>query len=159
MKVLIVSDTHKSIGNLDKVLGLVGKIDMLIHLGDVEGQEDYVEAAAGCEVHVLAGNNDYFSSLPQEKEFYIGSRRVFAAHGHFYWVNRGEDRLKAEARRRGADIVMYGHTHVPALTVEPDLITLNPGSISFPRQSGRKPSYIVMETDCRGNVECKICYI
>jgi len=36
MKILIVSDTHKSHKNLDKVLEIVKPIDMLIHLGDVE---------------------------------------------------------------------------------------------------------------------------
>ena len=35
----------------------------------------------------------------------------FATHGHYYGVSMGEERLKAEARGRGADIVMYGHTH------------------------------------------------
>ena len=35
MKILIVSDTHKSHKNLDKVLEIVKPIDMLIHLGDV----------------------------------------------------------------------------------------------------------------------------
>ena len=38
MKILIVSDTHKSHKNLDKVLEIVKPIDMLIHLGDVEGR-------------------------------------------------------------------------------------------------------------------------
>ena len=33
MKILIVSDTHKSHKNLDKVLEIVKPIDMLIHLG------------------------------------------------------------------------------------------------------------------------------
>ena len=39
MKVLIVSDTHGHEGNLEKVLGKVGDIQHLIHLGDVEGQD------------------------------------------------------------------------------------------------------------------------
>ena len=42
MKILIVSDTHKSHKNLDKVLEIVKPIDMLIHLGDVEGEDDYI---------------------------------------------------------------------------------------------------------------------
>ena len=46
--------------------------------------------------------------------------------------------MQEEARRRGADIVMYGHTHVPALTIDADLVTLNPGSLTYPRQQGRQ---------------------
>ena len=52
MKVLIVSDTHGHEGNLEKVLGKVGDIQHLIHLGDVEGHEDYIEAISGCPVHL-----------------------------------------------------------------------------------------------------------
>ena len=39
MKILIVSDTHGRHRNLDEVLEREGKIDMLIHLGDVEDDE------------------------------------------------------------------------------------------------------------------------
>ena len=51
MKILIVSDTHRQNGNLCKVLAMVGDyIDMLIHLGDAEGSEDYIREIAGCPV-------------------------------------------------------------------------------------------------------------
>ena len=43
MRVLIVSDTHGSHRNLDAVLERVGKIDALIHMGDVENGEHYIE--------------------------------------------------------------------------------------------------------------------
>ncbi len=159
MRILIVSDTHKAHGNLERALEKEGPLDMLIHLGDVEGKADYIEAVAGCPVHMVSGNNDFFSDLPWEEEFFIGDHHVFITHGHGYFVGMNEDRLKAEARGRGADIVMYGHTHMPALTVEPDLITLNPGSISYHRQKGRKPSYILMEVDQDGKVSCEIRYL
>ena len=159
MRILIVSDTHKAHGNLERALEKEGPLDMLIHLGDVEGKADYIEAVAGCPVHMVSGNNDFFSDLPWEEEFFIGDHHVFITHGHGYFVGMNEDRLKAEAMGRGADIVMYGHTHMPALTVEPDLITLNPGSISYPRQKGRKPSYILMEVDQDGKVSCEIRYL
>ena len=159
MRILIVSDTHKAHGNLERALEKEGPLDMLIHLGDVEGKADYIEAVAGCPVHMVSGNNDFFSDLPWEEEFFIGDHHVFITHGHGYFVGMNEDRLKAEARGRGADIVMYRHTHMPALTVVPDLITLNPGSISYPRQKGRKPSYILMEVDQDGKVSCEIRYL
>ena len=159
MRILIVSDTHKSHNNLEKVLEETGHIDMLIHLGDVEGREDYIEALASCPVHVICGNNDFFSDLPREEEFFIDGLHVFITHGHGYCVGLGEERLKEEARGRGADIVMYGHTHMPALTIEEDLVTLNPGSIAYPRQKGRKPSYIIMDVDKNGRAEYAIQYL
>ena len=44
MRVLIVSDTHGRHTSLDRALKEAGDIDMFIHLGDVEGGEDYIEA-------------------------------------------------------------------------------------------------------------------
>lgn len=63
---------------------------------------------------------------------------LFITHGHYYYVSMGEDHLKEEARGRGADIVMYGHTHRPSITREKDLTVVNPGSIAIPgrRQKG-----------------------
>ena len=68
MRVLIVSDTHGRHSGLDRVLEEAGKIDMFIHLGDVEGGEEYIDAVVDCEKHMVRGNNDFFSELPDELE-------------------------------------------------------------------------------------------
>ena len=70
-----------------------------------------------------------------------------------------EEYLKKEAKARGADIVMYGHTHRPAYSDEEGLITLNPGSIAYPRQSGRKATYMIMEIDEDGAVDVQLMYV
>lgn len=159
MKVVIVSDTHGSHRNLRKVLEKEKPMDMLIHLGDVEGGEDYITALVDCPAHIVRGNNDFFSDLPSEEEFIMGGYHMFISHGHYYYVSMGEERLKEEARARGADIVMYGHTHKPTLTREEDLITLNPGSIAYPRQEGRRPSYMVMEIENGDRIEFSLRYL
>ena len=146
MKVVIVSDTHGSHRNLEKVLKEEKPMDMLIHLGDVEGGEDYIAALADCPTHIVRGNNDFFSDLPGEEEFMMGGYHMFISHGHYYYVSMGEERLKEEARARGADIVMYGHT-------------LNPGSIAYPRQEGRRPSYMVMEIGGGDRIEFSLRYL
>ena len=75
MRVLIVSDTHGRHTSLDRALKEAGEIDMFIHLGDVEGGEDYIEAVVECEKHMIRGNNDFFSYLPAEEEFWIGKKK------------------------------------------------------------------------------------
>lgn len=153
MKILIISDTHGAHRNFDRVIEKEQPLDMLIHLGDVEGDEDYIPAVADCPVHMVRGNNDFFSDLPGDEEFMIGGYHIFITHGHGYYVSMGEERLKQEARGRGADIAMYGHTHRPFYEKEKDLITLNPGSLCYPRQQGRKPSYMLMQIDDNGKME------
>lgn len=159
MKILIVSDTHRSHRNLEKAIAQTGDIDLMIHLGDTEGGEDYIEALVDCPSHILRGNNDFFSDLPGEKEFDIAGRHVFITHGHYYYVALGEERLKEEARSRGADIVMYGHTHRTSYRVEEDLIILNPGSIAYPRQIGGRATYMVMEIGEAGKPQVELMYI
>ena len=44
MKILVVSDTHGRHANLDRALKETGEIDGFIHLGDIEGGEDYIDA-------------------------------------------------------------------------------------------------------------------
>ena len=159
MKILIVSDTHGKHMNLDRALEKECPIDMFIHLGDVEGGEDYIDAVVECEKHVVKGNNDFFSELPREEEFYIGSRKVFITHGHNYFVSLDPEQIREEGRARQADIVMFGHTHRPYLDEESDMIVLNPGSLSYPRQAGRRPSYIWMELDEAGKAHFEVCYL
>ena len=153
MRILIVSDTHGSLRNFDIVIEREKEIDMLLHLGDVEGDNDYMEAVMKCPVHIVGGNNDYFSGLPGEIELRIGKYKVFMTHGHGYYVSMDTRRLKQAARARGADIAMYGHTHRPDIDLEDGVKVINPGSLSYPRQSGRQATYIIMEVNTEGEVE------
>ncbi len=159
MKILIVSDTHGRDAVLKSVLEAVKPIDMLVHCGDVEGSEDYIRALAECPVHMVAGNNDFFCELPKEEEFCIGRYRVLLTHGHYYYITMGAQMMKEDARARGFDIVMFGHTHRPFLEQEAGITVLNPGSLSFPRQEGRKPSYMIMELDRHGEAHFTVNYV
>ena len=163
MKILIVSDTHRRDGNLQDVIERTAPFDMLIHLGDAEGSEDRItawcrEQNPDCVVHMVRGNNDFFSLLDRDKEIFIGPYRAFLTHGHFYSVSVGPERLIDEAKDRKAQIAMYGHTHKPFLDIRKDITVLNPGSLSFPRQDGRRPSYMLLEIDAQREAHYTICY-
>ena len=153
MKVLIVSDTHGYDDNLETVLEIEGPVDAMIHCGDVEGSEDYFEALLECPVYMVRGNNDFFSNLDGELEFELAGLKIFLTHGHYYGVSMGIERILEEGLDRGADIVMFGHTHKPVLIQEANITILNPGSLTYPRQEGRKPSYFIMEIDQKNNLK------
>ena len=159
MKILVVSDTHRKLENLKVILEREQPMDLLIHLGDAEGDEDSIAEMAGCRLEIVAGNNDFFSNRPREKELRIGSYRVLITHGHYYYVSAGLDTLRKEAYSRGMDIVMFGHTHRPLIEYDKELTVINPGSLSYPRQPGRKPSYIMMELDREGEAHFTIHYL
>ena len=159
MKVLIVSDTHRHNENYLKVLQKVAPVDMVVHCGDIEGSEYLIAESAGCPVQMVMGNNDFFSDLPREKEFYIGKYKVWLTHGHNYYVSMSNEYLKNEAHERGVDIVMYGHSHRPQIERDGDIIAINPGSLTYPRQEGRKPSFIIMDIDRSGEAHFTINYL
>lgn len=161
MKILIVSDTHRKDDNLKRVIEINQPLDMLIHLGDAEGSEGKIAGWVGenCDLEMILGNNDFFSDLDREKELNIGRYKVLLTHGHYYNVSLGVERLEQEARDRQIDIAMYGHTHRPFYEVHNGIIILNPGSLSYPRQEGRKSSYMLMEIDDQGQAHFTLKFI
>lgn len=159
MRVLIVSDTHRRNDNYMAVLERLDPFDLVIHCGDVEGSEYTITEAAGCATLLVAGNNDFFSSLPREIETTIGKYKVLITHGHHYYVSTSSEFIKQDARDRGFDIVMYGHTHKPVIDIGSDIIAINPGSLTYPRQDGRRPSYIIMEIDRQGEAHFTLNYV
>lgn len=159
MRVLIVSDTHGRDDTFYDIIADYGPFDRVIHCGDVEGQEDVLRAEADCPMDIVAGNNDYFSMLPRELEFMLGKYRVWLTHGHNYLVYMGNETIIREASGRDVDIVMYGHTHKPSITKADGVIALNPGSLTFPRQTGHNPSFIIMTIDDDGEAEFEIEYV
>lgn len=159
MKILIISDSHGMTRRLEKVFQVVGKTDMLIHLGDVGRDVEYVRSCAECETHIIRGNNDYGIDVPKEEILQIGKYKVWLTHGHESRVDWGLELLADEAEAAGMDIVMFGHTHVPVVEYRGGVILVNPGSIALPRQENMKCSYILMDIDETQEAHFSIAYL
>lgn len=95
MKILIVSDTHRKDDNLKRVIEEQAPLDLLIHLGDAEGSEVLIEQWVNqdCQLAMVLGNNDFFSSLEREIELELGPHRILLTHGHYYNVSLGVEGL------------------------------------------------------------------
>ena len=159
MKILLVSDTHRHLGDFFTVLEKVSPVDCILHMGDVEGDEEVIEAVADCPVHFVRGNNDFASGLDRDKELILDGVRVFMTHGHRYGVSASLKYLEEEGRSRGAKVVLFGHTHRPVIEYRDDLVLMNPGSLSYPRQQGRKPSFGILEIDRKKELHFTIKYL
>ncbi|MBS7167050.1 MAG: metallophosphoesterase family protein [Anaerobutyricum hallii] len=134
MRILVISDSHGRNDDVAGVIEQVGHIDMLIHCGDVERGDDYIRSLVDCPVHMVAGNNDYNLELPSQDIFNIGDYKVLVVHGHTFCVYRGVERLKQYA----------------LIEIDEDVTVLNPGSVSYPRQSDHMPTFLIMEIDDEG---------
>lgn len=155
-RILIISDTHSQFWYLDRLKEAIGKIDLVYHLGDVVRDQEYIETLFECEVDMVEGNCDYFSQLPGEAIRKIGKHKAFLTHGHGYAVRSGNTKILQRAMDLEADIVMYGHTHIPAMDYVNGILLMNPGSISSPRQTNREHTYILMEVDENGDCHAAI---
>ncbi len=154
MLVLVISDNH---GAADRMLDVIRRVkpDLLVHLGDSRMHPDMLRELAGCPVEAVAGNGD--RSGAREKEIQLGSVRALIAHGDRYGVCSGSGYIRSAAEKRGCQLVMYGHTHIPLLEYHPDMVVLNPGSISFPRQGDGVGTYALIEIDRTGQLHYTLC--
>ena len=158
MTVLIISDTHGSLQNLNRIIPKV-QPDLIYHLGDGQGQEDTISQMADCPVEIVKGNCDFMCDLPRDVFTTLGRHNIMLTHGHMYDVKYSTGELALAALENDCDVVMYGHTHWPEI-VQTDKVTIvNPGSISLPRQPGRSPSYIVCDVDKEGDLHFSLNYI
>ena len=147
-RILILSDSHGNNENVEKAIKKAGKIDKMIHLGDVGYDYLAVERMSKVPVYMVAGNNDYGGFLMDRMILQFGSHKVFVTHGHREGVYMGLDNLRYNALQNGCDIAMFGHTHVPVIDIhDEDVTIINPGSVSRPRQIGHKKTFIIMEID------------
>lgn len=159
MRVLVVSDDHGSGRNLRRVAALEGKLDLVLHLGDSGVEEAELSSIFDCPARMVSGNCDYFSVLPKSLLLELAGHRVFLTHGHLYDVKWGLTKLSYAAEEAGADLVLFGHTHVPLIETYGKQTILNPGSIAQPRQSNRLCSYAMLVIDPKERVHVEIKYL
>ena len=155
MKILVVSDTHKSFYPfLDLVEQYKGKVDFVIHLGDGEDDiDDLAAAMPSVSVRSVSGNCDWASLKPSSDLLDIGGAKVFICHGHQYHVRETLDRLALEAKRLGACAALFGHTHRQHCSEVFGVLCVNPGSLCQPRDG--KCGYAILEI-VNGVVNCSL---
>ena len=144
MKILIISDTHAQDDVFLRILAKERDFDVLLHAGDFEGSELVYQELTDVPFYYVAGNNDFFTDAPYERVIELCGIRIFMTHGHRRSLFKGYDEVRQEAVRHHAQIAVFGHSHMPVAEMDGGILLLNPGSLSWPRQEPRKPSYIVL---------------
>ena len=79
--------------------------------------------------------------LKKPRVLILDDHRVLIAHGHTLGVKTGLLRAQYRALEMNADILLFGHTHVPLVDAASRPMMMNPGSIGDPR----RPTYGVLE--------------
>lgn len=145
MRILVVSDTHRrQIDLIDRLIELQ-KPDLILHLGDNVEDGENISKIFGIETLIVKGNGDLHSDYPYDRIVDVEGKRIFMTHGHRYSVKMGFMSLYYKGLEVGADIVLYGHTHVPVNVNEKGIIIMNPGSPSLPRQKQKTKTMGLIE--------------
>ena len=130
MRIGVFSDSHGDVSAAKRFFDSLAPLDCLFHLGDYAADGTKLAELFSCPVYAVRGNCDYRSDLPSELVVDLGGKRFLLLHGHQYYYM---DALFYRGDEVRADMVLYGHTHVPDLSADGARLLLNPGSLSRPR--------------------------
>ncbi len=164
MKLLIASDIHGSLKYCKKIVEQYKKenCDKLILLGDVlyhgprndlpeeynpkgviallnSMSEEILTVRGNCEAEVDDMVLD-FNVLAEYAILYIKNRLVFLTHGH-KWNPENMPKLKK------GDILFNGHTHISKIEENGEILYVNPGSVSIPKENTPR-GYIILTEEC-----------
>ena len=151
MRFCVLSDSHGDTAAMDRLLKDLRarelSVDAFIHAGDYAADTNYLSAETGLPIYAVWGNSDPYKQRHYHKpdEFIeLADKMIWLTHGHRYLQTAHDlQELHEQAQVYVVDIVVYGHTHRPAIDNIDEILFLNPGSISMPRMS--KPSYAILE--------------
>ena len=120
-----------------------------IHLGDLmDDAEEVAQHYPKLPFCMVPGNCDGWTTAPVKKQIMLEGKSILLSHGHRWGVKSGYDAAIADARAVGADILLFGHTHIPLLEqLEDGLWMMNPG----PARS----SYGLIEIE-DGHISCTL---
>lgn len=147
MKIGILSDTHMIKECIDKAIPYLKNCSLIIHAGDNFSDSKYIHNITKVGVMAVKGNCD-FDNVEDELIFDIEDKVIFLCHGDKYNVKYGLNEIEIKAKSINADIVIFGHTHIPLKFEKDNILYLNPGSISLPREVDYKSFFIMnLEND------------
>ena len=146
---VIISDVHRRERGIAEVLKRqIRPIDALIFCGDGLYALNRIDEKADTHVNVFAvwGNWDatsrrliyasgYVEDVPEERVIFLEDKKLLLMHGHTRGVKHSPVAAIAEARRQGADALIFGHTHDAVCYLdrgeagEKPLWVFNPGAL------------------------------
>lgn len=160
MRIGVISDTHGSISAWRKAYDqFLHQTDLIIHCGDLlyhgprnplpdEYKPDelcaifnalekpIVFVRGNCDAEVDQMILDHPIEAPYAHLF-TTRWRILVHHGH-------QDRLPAKTKNL-YNLIISGHTHLPSLTKEDGVISLNPGRPALPKNESKTPTIAVID--------------
>ena len=123
MKIIVVSDTHGNNGPFLEAAITIEKPDLIFHLGDYVSDAKKISKILEVDSIVVKGNGDYgMMDLNEDELVEINGKKIFLTHGHRYNVSYNLNDIYYKGLELGADLVLFGHTHLPIIEKTKELI-------------------------------------
>lgn len=151
VRIGVISDTHlpRSSRRIpDEVFRLFADADVILHAGDFVEAEVLDELGAIAPVRGVLGNCDspeLSRRLPATESIEMEGILVGMIHDS---GDRQRRRRRMAEAFPGHRVVVFGHSHMPVIEDDGELLLLNPGSACDPRRA-RFPTVAVLEIDDR----------
>ena len=135
MLIGVIADTHGLLR--PEVFEALAGVELILHAGDVCGQDVLTELATIAPVRAVYGNCDSPGEpgLAAAIDLEIDGRTLHVSHGH----ELGSPTPEKLLLRYTADVIVYGHTHKPLVEHAGGRLVLNPGAAG-PRRFNLKPT-------------------
>ena len=146
----MVADTHcpEFLDRLpDRLFEVLRGVDLILHAGDVSGPETIAALERIAPVQAVRGDHDgELGSLPSSREVTVEGRRIVIVHGNRgRWIEEPQTLLwtlslgyvhpnaglphSLQRRFKGADAIIFGHTHRPHVETSGGMLLFNPGAL------------------------------
>jgi putative phosphoesterase len=148
LRIGVVSDTHGLVR--PELLEALAGVDHILHAGDIGGEDVLIELRALAPVTAVAGNVDGFrcADAREQARVTLGGLRFFLTH-ILDRPARPRDEVVRALRDEPADVVVFGHSHLPHDEKRGDLWFFNPASAG-PRRFDYPVSIGFFERDAGG---------
>jgi putative phosphoesterase len=138
----LISDTHGLVR--PGVFGALEGVALILHAGDVGGQDVLTQLQTIAPLHAVYGNIDSPGEpgLRAQIAMTLDNKSIHVSHGH----ELGSPTPARLLARYDADILVYGHTHRALIERHGKRLVINPGAAG-PRRFDVKPSVARLTLD------------
>lgn len=158
MRLGLVSDTHGELENLREAVRRLKQewqVDLIAHLGDeCEDVAVLKEVWSGETIQVPGVYCQHYRdpAIPNRVVQEIAGYRILFSHTKEAHKNDLPGDLQPEelVARGAVDIIAYGHTHIPEIVKERNVLWVNPGHLKSEDKKGHKPSFAVLDLKAEG---------
>lgn len=132
MRIVVVSDSHKDYYSLQQAVMNQPTAEIVVFCGDGDEDIDTLAMAVPNKMIIaVRGNCDWCSEKRYSEEITLENKKLFITHGHLFGVKSNYSQIINQAHLLEADILLFGHTHIPYTSYDDGMYIMNPGSIGY----------------------------